>query len=56
MLRNAKVLDDAVGELRGAIIRTVRTSTAEVDRRMFRRFDIDLPCRVDLAGQGVIAT
>ena len=35
VLDNTKVLDGAVDELRRGLIRTVRTSTAEVDRRLF---------------------
>jgi methyl-accepting chemotaxis protein len=52
VLDNTKVLDGAVDELRRGLIRTVRTSTAEVDRRLFQRHATDLPCEIDLPGLG----
>jgi methyl-accepting chemotaxis protein len=55
VLDNTKVLDGAVDELRRGLIRTVRTSTAEVDRRLFQRHATDLPCQIDLPGLGRIA-
>ncbi len=47
---NAAALETAVAELRHAIIRVVRTSTTEVDRRRAARYLVDLPCRVSVAG------
>jgi chromosome segregation ATPase len=48
---NAAALNTAIGELRHAVIRVVRTSTAEVDRRAMRRYEVDLPCRLMVGGQ-----
>jgi methyl-accepting chemotaxis protein len=50
VLADTKILDSAVNELRQAIIRTVRTSTEEVDRRMFKRHDVNLGCRMEGLG------
>jgi methyl-accepting chemotaxis protein len=36
------------------VIRVVRTSTTEVDRRKAVRHQIDLPCSLDVAGQAAI--
>jgi methyl-accepting chemotaxis protein len=47
---NAAALEVAVADLRHAIIRVVRTSTTEVDRRRATRFPVDLPCRLNVAG------
>jgi methyl-accepting chemotaxis protein len=47
---NTGALNDAVGELRHSVIRVVRTSTAEVDRRRSARHAIDLPCRLSVPG------
>ncbi|MEJ0019094.1 MAG: cache domain-containing protein [Acetobacteraceae bacterium] len=46
MQANTEVLDSAVIDLRHSVIRIVRTSTAEVDRRRHSRHAVDLPCRV----------
>ncbi len=57
--RSTKVRDDTAGlndlvaELKHALIRVVRTSTAEVDRRESTRYPVKLACRVSVAGQGV---
>ena len=48
---NVAALNSAVGELRQTLIRVVRTSTAEVDRRSSDRYKIDLPCQVSVPGQ-----
>jgi hypothetical protein len=50
MAETAKALDTAVSMLQRAIIRTVRTSTAEVDRRLYLRREVDLPCQVEMTG------
>ncbi len=42
-------LDTAVDELRHSVIRVVRTSTVEFDRRHDRRYQVDLPCHLELA-------
>ncbi len=47
---NASALELAVAELRHAVIRVVRTSTTEVDRRLATRHPIDRPCRVGADG------
>ncbi len=44
-------LSTAVEDLRHTIIRVVRNSTPEVDRRADRRYDVDLPCRLTIAGK-----
>ena len=44
-------LTAAVAELRQAVVRVVRTSATEVDRRLVPRYDVDLPCRLSLPGQ-----
>ncbi len=41
-----------VDELRRSVVRVIRTSTAEVDRRLSKRDDLDLPGRLTLAGGG----
>ncbi len=47
---NASALELAVAELRHAIIRVVRTSTTEVDRRHAAREEVDLSCRLNAEG------
>ena len=47
---NAASLTRQVEELRHMVIRVVRTSTAEVDRRTSVRQATDLPCRLNVAG------
>ena len=48
---NAAALDTAVGGLRHSVIRVVRTSTSEVDRRLSARHEVDLPGRLSLQGR-----
>lgn len=48
---NAAGLNEAMDELRHSVIRVVRTSADEVDRRLTRRFGVDLACRVTSSGQ-----
>jgi methyl-accepting chemotaxis protein len=48
---DAAALNTAVGELRHSVIRVVRTSTADVDRRRFIRQQVDLRCRLSVPGQ-----
>jgi methyl-accepting chemotaxis protein len=48
---NAAGLNTAVSDLRHSVIRVVRTSTAEVDRRGIARYSADLPCRLSAAGK-----
>ena len=45
----------AVDELRHSVIRVVRTSSREVDRRDAPRYQVDLPCRLDVTGGGTHA-
>nr|WP_294504967.1 cache domain-containing protein [uncultured Rhodopila sp.] len=47
---NASALELAVADLRHAVIRVVRTSTTEVDRRSATRHPVDLQCRIGAAG------
>ncbi len=46
---NAAALEVAMTELRHAIVRVVRTSSSEVDRRQATRYRVDLPCRLTVA-------
>jgi methyl-accepting chemotaxis protein len=48
---NTAALAEAVSDLRRSVVRVVRTSTAEVDRRAPPRLSVDLPCRLEAAGQ-----
>jgi len=48
---NVAALNLAVGELRHSVIRVVRTSTAEVDRRAVTRYEVDQPCRLTEGGR-----
>jgi len=48
---NAAGLDEAMEQLRHAVIRVVRTATPEVDRRTVQRFLTELPCRIAAGGQ-----
>jgi methyl-accepting chemotaxis protein len=47
---NASALEVAMAELRHAVIKVVRTSADEVNRRDGPRYPVDLPCRVSAAG------
>ena len=51
VLANADALGEAMNGLKQSVIRVVRTSTAEVDRRDSVRHDVDLPCRLVVNGQ-----
>jgi methyl-accepting chemotaxis protein len=48
---NATGLAAAMNELRCAVIRAVRTSTTEVDRRADRRYPVDVACQVTINDQ-----
>jgi len=48
---NAAGLNAAIEELRHTVVRVVRTSTPEADRRVSPRFEVNLPCRVMASGQ-----
>lgn len=48
---NVTGLGAAVGELRHSVIRAVRTSTAEVNRRHSRRYPVDIACQLSAAGK-----
>ena len=55
-VRNGTIaLNTLVEELKHAVIRVVRTSTAEVNRREHVRHELDLGCRLSVAGRGAIA-
>jgi methyl-accepting chemotaxis protein len=49
-------LETAVNQLRESVIRVVRTSTVEVDRRQALRHQLDLPGRLELPGGGIHTT
>ncbi|HEX3993608.1 MAG TPA: cache domain-containing protein [Acetobacteraceae bacterium] len=51
---NTAALNEAVEELRHSVIRVVRTSTTEVDRRQTPRHAVDRPARISVAGGGEI--
>jgi methyl-accepting chemotaxis protein len=48
---NAAGLNTAMEDLRHSVIRAVRGSTADVDRRNSPRLERDIPCRLTAAGQ-----
>ncbi|MGC1411384.1 MAG: methyl-accepting chemotaxis protein [Acetobacteraceae bacterium] len=48
---SAAALDAAVEALRHSVIRVVRTSTSEVNRRQSLRHEVDLPCHLTSPGQ-----
>ena len=52
---NATGLNNAVEELKHSVVRVVRTSTADVDRRHDRRYPEDLACQVTVAGNSSTA-
>jgi methyl-accepting chemotaxis protein len=45
-------LNTMVSELKLSLVRVVRTSTAEVNRREYTRYAVDLGCRLSAAGLG----
>ncbi len=49
---NAAGLAVAVSDLKRAVVRAVRTSTGEVNRRAYPRYRTDLPCRFDTEAHG----
>jgi aerotaxis receptor len=49
---DASALNTLVGELKHSLIRVVRTSTAEVDRRQHSRLTVNLGCRLSAPGLG----
>jgi hypothetical protein len=51
MAAAAEDAQGAVAELRGALVRIVRTSTEEVDRRVHPRTPLDRGAMLELAGQ-----
>jgi methyl-accepting chemotaxis protein len=51
----ATALDAAVTDLRHSVIRVVRTSTSEADRRLDRRHPVDLGCRLSIGGVSIMA-
>ncbi len=55
VLKDVRALDGAVADLKRSVVRTVRTSATEVDRREAPRFDVDLPCRVAVPGSDVVS-
>jgi methyl-accepting chemotaxis protein len=55
VLATTGALRTALEELKQSVIRVVRTSTAEVDRRAAERIDMDLPCRLQVQGQNYTA-
>lgn len=44
-------LNHAVEELRHSVIKVVRTSTADMERRQFQRYAVDLPAALSITGQ-----
>jgi methyl-accepting chemotaxis protein len=49
---NTQGLRSAMEDLQHAVIRAVRTSTSDVDRRAGERYPVDVACRLSIAGQG----
>jgi methyl-accepting chemotaxis protein len=52
VLENIAALKTAVGDLKQSVIRVVRTSTTEVDRRQSARVKTSQACRVSVSGAG----
>ncbi len=52
---DATALATAVGVLKQAVVRVVRTSTPEVNRRRSERQLVDLPCQLSVPGQATLA-
>ncbi len=50
----AAELAELVSELRRTVMRVIRTSTTEVDRRASQRYAVDLPGRLTVPGHGVL--
>ncbi len=48
--RAAREADAAMGDLRATLVRLVRESTEEVDRRRYPRFAVDVPAWVEASG------
>lgn len=48
---NTAALNDEVGALKASVIRVVRTSAAEVDRRLHKRYQVDVGAVMAVAGQ-----
>ena len=48
-------LADLARELRTTVVRVIRTSTTEVDRRRSARYEVDLPCRLTVPGRGTVS-
>jgi methyl-accepting chemotaxis protein len=48
---NIAALNNAVEELRHSVIKVVRTSTAEVERRQLQRHQVDLAASLSIAGR-----
>ena len=48
---NTTALNEEVSALKASVIRVVRTSAAEVDRRLHKRFQVDVGCALSVAGQ-----
>jgi methyl-accepting chemotaxis protein len=46
MHRDTTAMAESVGDLRRSVVRVVRTSTADVNRRVSVRFTTDLPCQI----------
>ena len=53
--RGSREVAGRIAELRGTIIRVVRTSTADAERRRAPRFRADEPCMVELSGSAPCA-
>jgi methyl-accepting chemotaxis protein len=55
VLADITTLDATVEELKHSVVRAMRTSMQEVDRRATQRHPIDLPCQLVIGGQTVSA-
>jgi len=49
--RGSRDVAEHIAELRGSIVRVVRTSTADAERRGAMRVRVDEPCSVEMAGR-----
>jgi methyl-accepting chemotaxis protein len=52
---NAASLAVAVADFKLAVVRAIRTSTSEVDRREYPRYDLHMDCRFDTDATGAFA-
>ncbi len=55
LVADGRELAESIETLKASILRAVRASSLETDRRRDQRYDVDLPCRIELLGQPEIS-